>query len=83
MLTNNLLEKLQLIFANQQILTDPSACEPFSHDTSSQHCLPDAVVFPTAHEQVEQLVKFCYQHAIPLTALEPSPAHLKFAEPTD
>ena len=40
----------------------------YSYDNSRRHALPDAVVFPTAHAQVEALVQACRAHATPVVA---------------
>ena len=68
MLTIELLQSLRDIFGEAHVLADPLACEPYSHDTSSQAALPEAVVFPKHHDQVVAIVNLCHQHQIPLTA---------------
>src|SRR6185437_294184 len=40
----------------------------YSYDNSRLHALPDAVVFPTGHAQVEALVQACRAHKVPVTA---------------
>ncbi|WEN16140.1 FAD-linked oxidase C-terminal domain-containing protein [Rhodanobacter sp. AS-Z3] len=40
----------------------------YSHDNSRRHALPDAVVFPTDHAQVEALVQACRAHQIQVIA---------------
>jgi len=48
------------------VLTDPSETLVYNHDTSRYHGKPDAVIFPTTHEQVTFIVKICYENKIPL-----------------
>ncbi|KRA33327.1 dimethylmenaquinone methyltransferase [Rhodanobacter sp. Root627] len=40
----------------------------YSYDNSRRHALPDAVVFPTEHAQVEALVRACREHGVPVIA---------------
>ena len=40
----------------------------YAYDNSRLHALPDAVVFPTGHAQVETLVRACRAHRVPLVA---------------
>jgi D-lactate dehydrogenase len=40
----------------------------YSYDNSRRHALPDAVVFPTEHAQVEALVRACRAHGVPVIA---------------
>jgi D-lactate dehydrogenase len=40
----------------------------YAYDDSRLNAPPDAVVFPTSHDQVEALVRACRQHRLPLTA---------------
>ncbi|RMH15140.1 MAG: FAD-binding protein, partial [Gammaproteobacteria bacterium] len=51
----------------QAILTDPAGCLPYGYDNSRCQAQPDAVVFPTSHEQIVRLVHFCRDQRIPLT----------------
>lgn len=40
----------------------------YAYDNSRLNALPDAVVFPTEHAQVEALVRACRAHGVPLVA---------------
>ncbi len=40
----------------------------YSYDNSRRHALPDAVVFPTEHAQVEALMQACRAHGVPVIA---------------
>lgn len=48
--------------------TDPADCWAYGYDNSRKHTLPDAVVFPTSHEQAVALARLCHEHRVPLTA---------------
>ncbi len=56
------------IFGADGVLTDSAECWPYGYDNSRRHALPAAVVFATRHEQVEELVRLCHDHLIPLVA---------------
>ena len=40
----------------------------YAYDNSRRNALPDAVVFPTEHAQVETLVRACKEHHVPVIA---------------
>ena len=60
--------QLAAIFSPGKILTDPADCWVYGYDNSKRQVLPEAVVFPTTHEQTLELVRLCNRHEIPLTA---------------
>ncbi|MEC4748982.1 FAD-linked oxidase C-terminal domain-containing protein [Methylomicrobium sp. Wu6] len=62
------LSGLRSILPPMAILTDPEDCWAYGYDNSRRHSLPQAVAFPTSHEQVVQIVNACNQHQTPLTA---------------
>ena len=68
MLTANALADLQRIFAGDAFTTDAAECLVYGYDNSRRQVAPDAVVFPTTHEQVAALVRACREHGAPLTA---------------
>jgi D-lactate dehydrogenase len=59
---------LQRVFAADALRTDPSECLVYGYDNSRRQAMPDAVVFPTTHEQVLALVRACRAHRLPLVA---------------
>jgi D-lactate dehydrogenase (quinone) len=62
------LQTLQQLFgSNNNILTDPIACQPYGCDTSRHQAIPDVVVFAETTEQVQAVVKLCNEYKIPLT----------------
>nr|WP_259393075.1 FAD-linked oxidase C-terminal domain-containing protein [Dokdonella fugitiva] len=48
--------------------TDPAECLVYGYDNSRRQATPDAVVFPTSHEQVVELVRIGREHRQPLVA---------------
>jgi len=67
-LPDALLARLREIFPDDALATGEADRRAFARDHSRHEQLPDAVVFPTAHEQVEALVRACRKHRVPLTA---------------
>lgn len=51
-----------------QLLTEAADCWPYGYDNSRRHAAPEAVLFPTTHEQVLEIVRVCYAHGISLVA---------------
>ena len=62
------LTSLQAIFATDALSIDPAECAVYAYDNSRREAIPDAVVFPTSHEQVLALVALCLAQRIALTA---------------
>jgi D-lactate dehydrogenase len=60
--------KLKQLLNADQILTETNDCWSYGYDNSKRQVLPDAVVFPTSHDQVVHIVEVCNQYKIPLTA---------------
>lgn len=63
-----LLEQLRVIFPVDAFALGEAERIAYSYDNSRQHALPDAVVFPTKHSQVELLVQACRAHRVPVVA---------------
>ncbi len=66
-LHSSLIAHLAHIFPTGALYTEPADCWAYGYDNSRRHALPEAVVFPTTHEQVVDLVRLCNQHGIALT----------------
>ncbi len=66
-LAATLRETLAAIFPGAMSV-DPGECLVYGYDNSRRQALPDAVVFPTAHEQVVALVQACRAARTPLIA---------------
>lgn len=62
------LDSLQTIFPADALSTDAAECAVYAYDNSRREVIPDAVVFPTTHEQVVGLVALCRDQRIALTA---------------
>lgn len=58
---------LRGIFPDTALYSDPADCWAYGYDNSRRHALPQAVAFPTAHEQVVAAVRHCNDFRIPLT----------------
>ncbi|MDO1529516.1 FAD-linked oxidase C-terminal domain-containing protein [Fulvimonas sp. R45] len=67
-LPSALLHTLRTIFPDDALATAEDARRAAARDNSRYEQLPEAVVFPTAHAQVEALVRACREHRVPLTA---------------
>ncbi len=63
-----LLAQFREIFPADALASGEAERIAYSYDNSRLHALPDAVVFPTEHAQVEALVQACRSHKIPLIA---------------
>jgi D-lactate dehydrogenase len=63
-----LLEALHASFAGDALSLGEAERLAYAYDNSRRNALPDAVVFPTSHEQTEALVRACREHRVPLVA---------------
>ncbi len=55
-----------MVVGDDGLLTDAGDCWPYGYDNSRRHALPQAVVFATSHEQVQQTLQICNRYRIPL-----------------
>lgn len=62
------LARLRDIFCQNALLTCTAECWVYGYDNSKQQAQPDAVVFPTTHEETVELVTLCNEYDVPLTA---------------
>ncbi len=62
-----LIRQLRDLFGSNGLLTDPGDCWPYGYDNSRRHALPQAVVFPSRHEQVAAVLQLCNQEGVTLT----------------
>ena len=67
-LPSALLEALHASFAGDALSLAEAERLAYAYDNSRRNALPDAVVFPTTHEQTEALVRACRAHGVPLVA---------------
>lgn len=62
------LEALRQQLGEQHVLTEETERWSYGYDNSRRQSLPDAVVFPSTHEDVVAIVSLCNQYHIPLVA---------------
>lgn len=67
-LSPDFLQALESNFKAEQILTDPADVWSYGYDNSRRHAIPDVVIQPDSHKQVQKVVSLCNEHKIPLTA---------------
>ncbi|TPG11780.1 FAD-binding protein [Rhodanobacter glycinis] len=68
MLPPFLLDTLRTIFVGDALSIGEAERIAYSYDNSRLHALPEAVVFPTEHAQVEALIQACRAHKVPVIA---------------
>ena len=68
MIPQNFIHQCFNIVGQDALLSAPEDCWAYGFDNSRRHGVPDAVAFPKSHEHVRDLVRLCYEHAIPVTA---------------
>ena len=61
------LARLRQVLPIGAIHTDPADCWAYGYDNSKRHALPEAVAFPTRHDEVLSVVRLCNEYRIPLT----------------
>ncbi len=66
-LPSGFIKTIKKILKANQILTDPANVWNYGYDNSRRHAVPDMVVFPATHEQVQQIVSLCNKHTVALT----------------
>lgn len=66
-LSDSFIGELRGIFGDA-LVVDPAECLAYGYDNSRRQAQPDAVVFPTEHAQVVQLVRACRDSRAPLIA---------------
>jgi glycolate oxidase len=64
-----LIEEFKRFLPAAAIISELEALKPFECDgLSAYHCLPWLVVLPETVEQVQSIVKCCYQQGVPVVA---------------
>jgi D-lactate dehydrogenase len=66
-LSREFLTRLGAIVGDGKLLTDEASCYVYGYDNSRKVFPPQAVVFATSSEEVQQVVRLCDEFAIPLT----------------
>lgn len=59
-------QALHALLGPNGFLTQPNDCWVYGYDNSRRHALPQAVAFPTTHDEVIEIVRQCYQHDVPI-----------------
>ena len=67
-LPSTLLDFLHESLPSDAVSTGEAERHASAGDNSRHAQVPDAVVFPTTHDQVEALVRACREHRVPITA---------------
>lgn len=65
-LPRDFLERIGTCFQGDALALGDAERIAYSYDNSRLSALPDAVVFPTSHDQVEALVRACREFCVPL-----------------
>ena len=63
----NWLAALRDLVDPEDLLDNPADCWTYGYDNSKRHSAPHAVVFARDANQIQDLVRFCRAHRIPLT----------------
>ena len=63
-----LIDLLHASFGDAGLVTDEGGRLVYGYDNSRREALPDAVVFPTTHDQAVSLVRACRAHRVALVA---------------
>lgn len=67
-LAPTILNQLISLLGKDAVLSEESECYAYGYDNSRRQALPDAVVFPSSHDQVLKIVRLCNEQHIPLIA---------------
>lgn len=66
---NRLLEEFRRLLPPASILTEAEALRPYECDgLSVYHCLPWLVLLPENEEQIQQIMRICSRHGVPVVA---------------
>lgn len=82
MLPPTVLTELAALLGPQRLLVAPEDRALYASDETPKSCLPEAVLFPTRHEEVVEIVRLAYRHRIPLTPRAAGSGNVGGALPT-
>lgn len=60
--------RFQDIVGQDAFLCDSNACWNYGYDNSAYHFQPDAVIFPKTEQQIQDIIRLCYQADLPVVA---------------
>lgn len=82
MLSSGALTELAALLGPQRLLTAPEDRALYASDETPKSCLPEAVLFPSRHEDVVEIVRLANRHRIPLTPRAAGSGNVGGALPT-
>jgi D-lactate dehydrogenase len=68
MLNSQILAELKTLLGVDRVFADTATLALYASDETPRSCLPDAVLFPTRHEEVVAIVKLANRHRLALVA---------------
>ena len=68
MLADSLLAEFQAILGAERARADADTLALYASDETPKFCLPEAVLFPTCHQHVVEIVALANRYRLPLTA---------------
>jgi D-lactate dehydrogenase len=66
MLAPALRAELASLLGDDRVFTDPDTLSLYAHDETPRSCIPEAVLFPSTHEQVVELVRLALRARLAL-----------------
>jgi glycolate oxidase len=66
MISTQAISKLTGILGKEQILTERTDLDPFSHDATNQDFMPDAVAFPGNADQIAKILRLANEERFPV-----------------
>jgi len=67
-LNTAILLELQTLLGDERVYVDAATLALYASDETPRSCLPDAVLFPTCHDEVVGIVQLANRHALALVA---------------
>ncbi|MDP1864469.1 MAG: FAD-linked oxidase C-terminal domain-containing protein [Thiobacillus sp.] len=67
MLSEPALIAFRSALGTDRVFTDPALCTLYAQDETPRHVEPDAVLFPSSHDDVAALARIAFEHHIALT----------------
>ena len=61
-------DRLSGITCARRVLTEPADTWVYGYDNSRKHAPPDVVVFATSQREVQDIVRLCHEHGVPIVA---------------